>query len=103
MSQVFDNGELRPVYYKVKTVNGKPQFRRAPFDVLVIDGKWCLKPVSLGFSDQAINRLGVDSLEDRDLWRGDLAYETLSPVIVDENVMGDGSDSWMGKFAMNNK
>ena len=103
MSQVFDNGELRPVYYKIKTVNRKPQFRRAPFDVLVINGTPHIMPGSFGCTEkQALSRLAADSQEDRDMWRGDFAYETLSPIVIEEHQMGDGSDNWMGVTAISN-
>lgn len=102
MSQVFNDGELRPVYYKIKTVNGKGQFRRAPFDVLMIGGAPHIMPRSEGLSDQSLTRVNADSQEDRDMWRNDFAYETLEPIIMEEHEMGDMSDSWKGMTAISN-
>lgn len=102
MSQVFSNGELYPVYYKIKTVNGKGQFRRAPFDLLVINGAPNIMPRAMGMNNQSLGRIGADSAEDRDMWRGDFAYETLQPIIVEEHEMGDGSDNWKGMTAISN-
>ncbi len=101
MSQVFSNGELKSVYYKIKVVNGKTQFRRAPFDVLIIDGCPHIMPRVETLSDQALGRLS-DLGEDRDLVRGDWAYNTLEHIVIEEHEMGDMSDNWKGLNAVSN-
>lgn len=101
MSQVFANGELRPVYYKIKTVDGKGQYQRAPFDVMVVNGCPYISPRSIGVPDAALGRLGVDGAEAKDTWReGDFCYETLEPIILEKHQMGDGSDNWVGLNAI---
>lgn len=101
MSQVFDNGVLHPVYYKIKEVNGKAQFRRAPFDVLVINGAPHIMPQVGGAPNTALAPLATDG-ENLDMWRGDFAYETLEPIVVDECQVGDGSNTWLGMTKISN-
>lgn len=103
MSQVFSNAEVKPVYYKIKEVNNKLQYRRAPFDVWVINGSPHIVPRSIGPSDSALSRLGADGAEAKDTWReGDFAYETLEFIVIEEHQMGDGSDNWMGMTSISN-
>lgn len=104
MAKIMENLLTRPVYYAMDEKNGKKLFRRAPFDVVLQDGKLFIQPRSIGLSDQAFNQMGRDSAEDVQNWRDhDLGgYETLEPIVVGEHQMGDGSDNWMGLHKITN-
>ena len=103
MSKVFTNSYVRPVYYKAGVVNGQQQYRRAPFDVAVINGCPHIQPRSIGGSDAALSLLGYASAEDQVAWRDNIGgYEVLQPIVMEENDMGDGADNWMGMNAVSN-
>lgn len=98
MAKIYTNSYVRPVYYPAGVNNGQQVYRRAPFDVVVLNGKSLVQPRSLGLNKQAFAQLARDSAEDQANWReGDLGgYETLQPIILGEHQMGDGADNWMG-------
>lgn len=105
MAKIFTNSYVRPVYYNAGDVNGQKVFRRAPFDVAVIDGQTNLQPRSImGTGDQAFTQLGRDRADEIGAWRdNDLGgLETLEPIVLNENQMGDWSDSWMGLHRFDN-
>ena len=104
MSMIFaDNGELHPVYFAVTKRGGKTMYRRAPFDVVVVDGNPHIQPRSIGSTDAALTNLNTAATnEDQITWRSDMAYETLEPYVIDENQMGDGSDNWIGMHSVSN-
>lgn len=104
MGKLFTNSYVRPVYYAMGEINGQKQYRRAPFDVVVIDGKPNIQPRAIGGSDAALGVLGYASAEDQVNWRDhDMGgYETLQPIVIDECQMGDGTDTWMGLNAISN-
>jgi len=106
MSKIYSNQWTQPVYYQVgkDAVSGKMMFRRAPFDVVLINGKLHVQPRSAGLPDQAIVALGIGTAEDQANWRGEdmTGYETLEPIVVNENQMGDGADNWMGLHSFGN-
>lgn len=103
MANVLSNSYLRPVYFPAGTINGQKLFRRAPFDVMVIRGVPHIQPRNIGIADSALNILGKDNLENRMNWReADFAYESLEPIIIEEHVLGDGSNSWIGLNSIGN-
>jgi hypothetical protein len=104
MSEVFANGVIHPVYYKIKVANGKPQFRRAPFSVLKVQGQplQMIMGIQSSVNDQAIARLAADQAEDQDMLRNDFAYESIEPIVLEENQLGDGSDNWIGMSKISN-
>lgn len=104
MGKVNTNSYVRPVYFRAGEVNGQQMFRRAPFDVVITDGKTLIQPRSIGPGDQAYVQMGRDSAEDVQNWRDhDLGgYETLQPIVIEEHQMGDGSDNWMGLHKLSN-
>ena len=105
MAKIFTNSYVRPVYYAMGTVDGQKLFRRAPFDVAVINGQTTIQPRSImSNSDQAWNQLAKTAADELDNWRdGDLGgLETLEPIVINENQMGDWSDSWMGLHRFDN-
>src|SRR5574340_1204067 len=105
MAKIYANNVTRPVYDDVGEKNGQQLVRRAPFDVVLQDGKLFVQPRSImSNSDQALVQLGRDHAEDQANWRdGDLGgYEILDPIVINENQMGDGSDNWMGLHSVAN-
>lgn len=104
MSKLFTNSYMRPVYYERGENAGQKVFKRAPFDVLVIDGTPHVQPRTIGGTDKAFTMLGVDNVIDQDKWRDhDIGgYETLQPIVVGEHQMGDGTDNWIGMVAFGN-
>jgi len=106
MSKIFTNARTQPVYYQIgkDDTTGKTLYRRAPFDAVSINGQLFLQPRSCCLSDQAIVALGKGNAEDQDCWRGpDMGgYETLEPIVLNENQMGDGSDNWIGLHSIGN-
>lgn len=105
MAKIFDNSYTRAVYYKAGTMNGRDVYRRAPFDLVVINGSPHVQPHSIDTPASAFARLTTNSgcnLEDTLYWRGgDIGrYEVLDPVIVDECQMGDSEDTFFGLHAM---
>ena len=100
MAKIFTNAETQPVYFQIGKdgTTGKMLYKRAPFDVVLINGTLNLQPRSIGPSDESLTQFGRDSAEDQNNWReNDLGgYETLEPIILNECQMGDGSDNWIG-------
>jgi hypothetical protein len=104
MSRKLNNSVVRQVFFMIgKDSNtGEPMYRRAPFDVVLINGAVHVRPWIGGMNDQALSALAQDSQEDKDMWRQDIGYELLNPIILNENQMGDGSDNWMGLTSVSN-
>jgi len=104
MAKLFTNSYVRPVYFEAGESNGKKLFRRAPFDVVLINGQLFIQPTSaVGVTDHSLTALGNDSNEDKTLWRQDMGgYETLEPIVVNECQMGDGNDNWIGLHSIAN-
>jgi len=104
MAKIFTNSNVQPVYYQMgkDATSGKMLYRRAPFDVVLINGKLHMQPRSIGPSDQAITQFAQGSTTDQDNWRdGDMGgYETLEPIVLNDNQMGDGSDNWIGLHSL---
>ena len=99
MAKIHTNSFVQPVYFQVgKDTTGQMLYRRAPFDVVRINGEVYIQPRSIGLSDQAVTQYAQGSVEDQDNWRdNDMGgYETLEPIVLNENQMGDGSDTWVG-------
>ena len=105
MAKIYANNVTRAVYYAMGEKDGQKLFRRAPFDVVLQDGKLFIQPRSVqGCGDQALVQLGRDHAEDQANWRdSDLGgYEILEPIILNENQVGDGSDNWIGLHLIGN-
>jgi len=106
MGKIFSNVRTQPVYYQIgkDETTGKMNYRRAPFDAVLINGAIYIQPRSIGPSDQAIVALGIGTAEDQANWQGpDMGgYETLEPIIINENQVGDGSDNWFGLTSIGN-
>ena len=105
MGKVFTNSIIQPVYYKIgkDSVTGQMQYRRAPFDVIKINGVTCVQPRSDGIHPHSLAQLGRDRAEEQNNYRdGDMGYETLEPIILNENQVGNGSDNWVGLHKISN-
>ena len=101
MAKIFTNSETRPVYFQIGKdgTTGKMLYKRAPFDVVLINGALHIQPRNCtASSEQAYTQYAQGSIEDQENWReNDIGgYETLEPIILNENQMGDGSDNWIG-------
>ena len=104
MSKKLTNSVVRQVYYMIgkDSTTGEKLYRRAPFDVVLINGAVHVRPWIGGMNDQALTALAQDSQEDRDMWRQDIGYDLLNPIVINENQMGDGSDNWIGLHSISN-
>ena len=105
MATLFENVVIRPVYYERGTLKNdqKKKYVRAPFDMVVINGEPHFRPTSPGGQEtEALGLLASNDLEVLAMWRNDLGYETLEPIVLQEHEMGDGSDSWKGMNAFSN-
>jgi len=105
MATILENVVIHPVYYERGTLKNdqKKKYVRAPFDVVVINGNMHFEPTGPGGNEsQAIGLLANADLEVLAMWRQDLGYETLEPIVLQEHEMGDGSDSWKGMNAFSN-
>ena len=104
MAKKLQNTVVRQVYYQITqdATTGEWLYRRAPFDLVFINGALHVRPWIGGINDQALTILAQDSQEDIDMWRQDIGYELLNPVVINECQMGDGSDNWMGMHAISN-
>ena len=105
MATLFDNVTVHPVYYERGLLknNQKKKYVRAPFDMVVINGEPHFRPTSPGGREtEALGLLSSGDLEVLAMWRNDIGYETLEPIVLQEHEMGDGSDSWKGVNAFSN-
>ena len=104
MAKKLDNTIVQSVYYRVRRddTSGEMLYRKAPFELVMIAGMLHILPWVGGMNDQALTLLAADSAEDQNMWRMDIGYETLNPVVLTENQMGDGSDSWLGLHSISN-
>ena len=103
MGKKLANSFVREVFYQIKQdTDGTMVYRRAPFDLVMINGVVHVRPWVGGMNDQALTALAQDSQEDRDMWRMDIGYEIFNPVVIGEHQMGDGSDNWMGLHSISN-
>lgn len=98
MAKIFSNSFVQPVYYLVRKSDNQQLVKRAPFDVVKINGMAFIQPRSIGLPDQALNAFNLGSVEDQNNWRdADMGgYEILDPIVLNENQLGDGADNWIG-------
>lgn len=98
MSLALSTARRNSVYFKAGTFTGDtaPRFIKAPFDQLVYKGKLYLMPLSFGGGQAFIGQAGNADADTVRQVRGDFGYETLSPVVVEEQEMGckDEANSW---------
>ena len=104
MAKKLENTIVQPVYYKVRRddTSGEMLYRKAPFEVVHIAGAVHVRPWVGGMNDQALTLLAADSAEDQSMWRMDIGYELLNPIVLNENQVGDGSDNWIGLHSISN-
>lgn len=104
MAKKLSNATMvQAVYYQVgKSNRGEDLFKTAPFEVVLIDGLVHIRPWIGGMTDAALGLLGADSSEDKGMWRMDIGYESVVPIILNESQVGDGSDSWIGLHQISN-
>ena len=103
MAKLFTNSFVRPVYYEMGQVDGQQTYRRAPFDLLFINGQMHIQPRSIMSSELALTALATVFDDELKSWReGDFGRETLQPIIIGEHEMGDGSDTWKGLHSISN-
>jgi hypothetical protein len=104
MAKKLSGTVVQEVFYLIgkDATTGQKLYRRAPFDVVYINGGLHVRPWVGGMTDQALSLLAADTQEDKDMWRMDLGYELVNPIVMNENQMGDMSDNWMGLHAVSN-
>lgn len=103
MARKLEGVFMRQVYYFVNqdATTGQKVYRRAPFNLAIINGGIHIHPWIGGMNDKALTQLALDAKEDRDMWRMDLGYD-IDPIFISEHQMGDGTDNWMGLHSISN-
>lgn len=82
MTDFFDNVERQEVYFKYgKTSNGKQRYRKAPFNIVKING------------EDHIEIFSGNGETGTDLPGNETGYITEMPLIMEEHEMGDLSDT----------
>lgn len=103
---IYTNSERRAVYYKVGRHDAhRLKFVKAPFDLILIEGDWCIETQSVGASpiDTMATYTGPNAslLDDEFDTEGFLmgreeGWHSLDFIVLEMYEMGTLTDNWQG-------
>ena len=103
---IYSDSERRACFYKVGRQDAhRGKFVKAPFDLLLIDGDWCIEAQSIGASpiDTMATYTGPNALLGDDefdteafLMGREEAWHSLDIIVLEIHDMGTLTDNWQG-------